>query len=296
MNLRELSYIVAVAETLNFSRAAEQCHVSQPTLSAQIKKLEEFLGVMIFERNNRNVMLTDVGAEIVTNARRILSDVSDMQEIASAAQDPFAGKFRLGAFPTLAPYLYPLVLPSIRDELPKLNLVLAEEKTETLLEQLKKGRLDAAFVALPIDAPTLESHILFRDPFYLAVPHNHALSAKKSVSSNVLHDYSLLLLEEGHCLRDQALEFCQIAGAKAQTDYRATSLETLRQMVRIGNGITLMPKLAIHDGDALVNYIPFQKPVPHRTIGLVWRKTHRRIKVIERMISLFDDADELLTL
>ena len=292
MNLRELSYIVAVAETLNFSRAAERCNVSQPTLSAQVKKLEGFLGVTIFERNNRKVMLTEVGAEIVQNARRILSDVEDMQEVAAAAQDPLAGKFRLGAFPTLAPYLYPLVLPHINDTFSKLSLILAEDKTDTLIQQLRQGRLDAAFIALPIDEPALECKALFKDPFFLAVPNNHTLAGEKNVSTDVLQNHPILFLEEGHCLRDQALEFCQIGGPIAETDYRATSLETLRQMVRIGNGITLIPKLAIHEGDPLMRYIPFQEPMPHRTIGLVWRKTHRRQGVVEGLVSLFEEMNE----
>lgn len=285
MTLRELEYIIAVADTLSFSRAADHCHVSQPTLSAQVKKMEAALGITIFERNNRHVYLTDVGREIVKSARQVLMDVAVIKEIARASRDPLSGRFRLGAFPTLASYLFPVILPPIKSDMPQLHLILVEEKTDELLTRLKSGALDAAFIALPVQDAALASQKLFDDPFYLAAPTDHELAEQKSIKAAALIDMPLLLLEEGHCLRDQALDICHVIGTKEQTDYRATSLETLRQMVKVGSGLTLMPQLAIDHDDTSICYIPFESPAPHRTIGLVWRKTTRRMAVIDKILT-----------
>lgn len=289
MTLREFEYVVAVADTLSFSRAAERCHVSQPTLSAQIKKMEDALGVTIFERNNRNVYVTQTGAEIVSSARKVLSEVTVMREVARAARDPFSGRFRLGAFPTLASYLFPKVLPQIKSTMPNLHLILVEEKTDELLARLKSGTLDAAFIALPVNEPALLYRKLFDDPFYLAAPPDHPLVNAGPIDTAELRHHPLLLLEEGHCLRDQALDICHVIGTTEQTDYRATSLETLRQMVKVGSGLTLMPELATDHADTDIAYVPFIAPVPHRTIGLVWRKTSRRTGVIDKVLAQFKD-------
>ena len=287
MTLREFEYIVAVGDTLSFSRAAEMCYVSQPTLSSQVKKIENSLGVTIFERSNRKVHITDVGVDIIASARRVLREVAVMRETAATAQEPLAGRFNLGAFPTLASYLFPQILPKIRKALPELSLVLREEKTDVLIEELRQGTLDAAFIALPVDDPSLISAKLFDDDFYLAVPADHSLARKKSVSTDTLREHRLLLLEEGHCLRDQALDICHIVGSGGQTDYRATSLETLRQMVKIGGGITLMPKLAIEPSDDTIVYLPFSGTPPHRTIGLMWRKTSKRTAIYNAIIDMY---------
>lgn len=287
MTLREFEYIVAVADTLSFSRAAELCNVSQSTLSLQVKKMEIGLGVTIFERNNRRVHTTPTGLEIVAAARRALQEVDQMREIAFAAKDPLAGTFRLGAFPTLASYLFPKVLPLIKEILPNLALVLHEEKTDILVDELRQGQLDAAFIALPVPDTALVSAKLFEDAFYLAAPSGHALARESAVDANMLRNYRMLLLQEGHCLRDHALDFCHLVGSGEQTDYRATSLETLRQMVKVGGGVTLMPEIAIEPSDDTIVYLPFKSAPPYRTIGLVWRKTSKRTAIINKIINVF---------
>lgn len=283
MNLRDFEYLVAVADLQHFGKAAEHCNVSQPTLSMQLKKLEDYLGVKLFERTNKQVMITKIGAEIIARARQILLTASEIKNLAKTAQDPLAGDFTLGAFPTLAPYFLPIIAPKIATVLPKLKLFLVEDKTATLLEKLKSGALDAAFIALPIEDDSLEFSELFSDPFMLAVPCNHKFAQRKSISQKDIVSEKLLLLEEGHCLRSQALEICSLIGTGERQDFRATSLETLRQMVRANVGITLIPRIAIRENDG-VCYIPI-KPEISRKIALVWRKTSTRIQCIEKIIN-----------
>lgn len=286
MNLRDLKYFIAVADLRHFGRAAERCHVSQPTLSGQIKKMEETLGVVLFERTNRRVMLTEVGERVARSARRLLNEEKAIFEIAESARDPFAGPFKLGAFPTLASYIYPSLVPQIRAEMPNLKLILVEEKTDVLVEKLRQGTIDAALLALPIDERAFVKVDLFVDPFYLAVPRGHELAARSFVDQGIPAQFELLLLEEGHCLRDQALDVCRSQGLGEYQDFRATSLETLRQMVKAGTGITLIPKIAIDFDDASVSYIPFAEPVPSRTIALFWRQTSPRGQVMEAVVDL----------
>ncbi|HQQ75351.1 MAG TPA: LysR substrate-binding domain-containing protein [Pseudomonadales bacterium] len=286
MNLRDLQYLIAVADLRNFSQAANQCCVSQPTLSSQIRKLEDTLGITVFERSNKRVMPTETGEQIIALARRILREVDAMHDVAQSAHDPLAGKFRLGAFPTLSTYIFPSLVPKITAVLPQLKLVLVEEKTQALLDRLKRGELDAALLALPVHDEQLAVKTLFDDDFFLAVPPQHPLAKKKIVEQTDLASNTLLLLEEGHCLRDQALEVCHRAGLEEEQDFRATSLETLRQMVKAGTGITFMPKIAIHPNETGICYIPFKKPAPYRTIGLVWRKTSARMAVIETLLPM----------
>lgn len=286
MNLRDLQYLIAVADLRNFSQAANQCCVSQPTLSSQIRKLEDTLGITVFERSNKRVMPTETGEQIIALARRILREVEAMHDVAQSAHDPLAGKFRLGAFPTLSTYIFPSLVPKITAVLPQLKLVLVEEKTQALLDRLKRGELDAALLALPVHDEQLAVKTLFDDDFFLAVPPQHPLAQKKIVEQTDLASNTLLLLEEGHCLRDQALEVCHRAGLEEEQDFRATSLETLRQMVKAGTGITFMPKIAIHPNETGICYIPFKKPAPYRTIGLVWRKTSARMAVIEKLLPM----------
>lgn len=287
MNIRDLRYLVAVDELQSFSRAAERCFVSQPTLSGQVRKLEEELGVAIFERSNKRVITTDVGRALIDAAARALREVAVMEDIAALAQDPLAGKFRLGAFPTLASYLFPELVPAIKQSLPKLKLILVEEKTQQLVERLKNGELDAAFMAMPIHEDQLEHIEVFGDDFFLAVGVDHPMAKLRCVDRDALHSEKLLLLEEGHCLRDQALDFCHGHGVDEDQEYRATSLETLRQMVRAGSGITLMPEIAIttRDDDDIC-YIPFDAPAPRRTIGLFYRKSTNRETAIREIAEL----------
>jgi LysR family transcriptional regulator, hydrogen peroxide-inducible genes activator len=286
MNLRDLQYLIAVADLRNFSQAANQCCVSQPTLSNQIRKLEETLGVVVFERSNKRVMPTETGEQIIALARRVLREVDAMHDVAQSAQDPLAGKFRLGAFPTLSTYVFPALVPKITAALPQLRLVLVEEKTQALLDRLKRGELDAALLALPVNDDQLAVKNLFDDEFFLAVPPQHPLAKKKTVEQSDLSNSKLLLLEEGHCLRDQALEVCHRVGMEEEQDFRATSLETLRQMVKAGTGITFMPQIAIQPDESGICYVPFKKPAPYRTIGLVWRKTTARMAVIEKLLPM----------
>lgn len=286
MNLRDLHYVVTVADTLSFSEAAERCHVSQPTLSGQIKKLEDMLGLSLFERSNKRVMVTEAGAPIIAAARRTLAEADSIRTLAQLAQDPLAGPFRLGAFPTLSTYVFPALVPQVRAAMPRLRLILLEEKTATLLEKLDNGELDAALIALPVADDKLESELLFEDEFFLAAPPQHPLAALPHIEKHTLDRYKLLLLDEGHCLRDQALEVCQLHQMEEEQDFRATGLETLRQMVRAGSGITLMPQIAMNKNEEGICYIPFTAPAPSRHIGLVWRKTSVRKAAIERIAAL----------
>jgi LysR family hydrogen peroxide-inducible transcriptional activator len=276
MNLRDLRYLVALAEALHFGKAAEACHVSQPTLSTQIKKLEDELGVALVERAPRHVMLTPAGRDITTRARRVLAEVDQMRETARRTSDPEAGTVRLGLFPTLGPYLLPHVVPRIRARFPRLELLLVEEKTEAVLHMLRDGKLDAAVLAMPLHEDWLETAFLFEEPFLLAVPEGHALAGQRNLTLANLNDQHLLLLEEGHCLRDQALEVCHLAGAGEREGFRATSLETLRQMVAAGVGVTLLPMLAVKppvSPSDSIRLLAFEDPAPTRRLAMVWRKT-----------------------
>ena len=288
MNLRDLKYVTAVAQYQSFVQAAEHCFVSQPTLSTQIKKMERELGVILFERTNKKVMLTEVGTRIVSSARLILEEVEHMHLLAADAQDPFAGTLRLGAFPSLASYLFPRTVLTIKQDLPNLKLILVEEKTNVLITQLEQGEIDAAFLSLPLKEEFLTCQPLFDDAFELAIAIDDPLSKKKFIDPSELKDKPLLLLDEGHCMRDQALQFCQWSGAQEQLGVRAASLETLRQMVIAGTGMTLMPEIAIGRDDGLVCYVPFKNPVPKRTIGLVWRKSSVRSQLMDRLVELFN--------
>ena len=276
MNLRDLKYLVALADLRHFGKAADACFVSQPTLSTQIRKLEEELGVALVERAPRKVMLTAAGQDVVQRARRIVGEVEQMREAARRSMDPESGSLRLGVFPTLAPYLLPHVVPQLRDRFPQLELLLVEEKSDVLLQRLREGKLDAALLALPLHDEQLHAELLFEEPFVFAAPLQHPLASRTAMSMSELSDETLLLLEDGHCLRDQALDVCRLSGAQERSGFRATSLETLRQMVAAGVGVTLLPALSVHEPIAQspnIRLIPFRAPAPSRQIALVWRKS-----------------------
>ncbi|MDX1554556.1 MAG: LysR substrate-binding domain-containing protein [Xanthomonadales bacterium] len=276
MNIRALQYFVKLADLKHFSKSAEACFVSQPTLSTQIRKLEEELGVQLVERAPRKVMLTPVGEEIADRARAVLNDIEQIRAVARKSIDPAEGTLRLGIFPTLAPYLLPHVIPKLRKKFPRLLLQLAEEKTDDILKMLHRGTLDAALLALPIEDEGLTVSVLFEEPFVLAIPEDHPLAGQASVTTEDLRGSELLLLEEGHCMREHALEVCSLAGASERVDFHATSMETLRQMVAADVGITLMPLLAVKPPIARTANVvikPFEEPGPSRTIALVWRST-----------------------
>lgn len=286
MNIRDLSYIVAVADTGSVAKAAAQCHVGQPTLSIQIKKLEEYLGIAIFERVQRRLRVSEAGKPIITLARTIVADAERLRQTARALADPFALPFRLGVFPTLAPYLLPRVMPEISHALPRLSLRLIEEKSPVLTEQLLAGQIDAALTSLPITHKDVEMAHLFDDPFMLACPATHTLAKRKQLTRADLDGQSLLLLEDGHCMRDQALELCSITHAREDAEFRATSLETLRYMVAAGTGITLMPQIAALPTSGLV-YVPFRpSDRPARPIALAWRKSAGQPTLIPTLITI----------
>ena len=276
MNLRDLKYLVALADHKHFGRAAAACYVSQPTLSTQIKKLEDELGVPLVERAPRKVMLTPAGRDAAERARRIVAEVEQMKEAARRSQDPEAGTVRLGMFPTLGPYLLPHVVPRIRARFPHLELLLVEEKSDVLLSRLREGKLDAGLLALPVADDQLHTEFLFEEPFVLAVPESHPLAQRGSLTLAELSHQQLLLLEDGHCLREQALDVCRLSGANEKSEFRATSLETLRQLVAADVGITLLPTLAVKPPVARspnIHLLGFSDSHPSRRIAMVWRKS-----------------------
>ena len=287
LTLQELRYLVAVAEEGQVARAAVRCHVGQPTLSTQLKKLEDTLGVRLFERGPRGLKPTAAGAPIIAQARVVLEEAHKLRDLARSAEDPMAGALRLGAIPTLGPYLLPHLLPAIRKTFPKLRLLLSENLTARLLEALHKHALDAALLALPVTHQGFEVMELFREPFELALPAGHRLAKKKYAQPQDLADENLLLLAEGHCLRDQALEVCGTVRRESREEVQATSLETLRQMVAAGIGCTLLPRRATRGGarpdKRLIELRSFNAPEPARLIALVWRARGARAEAARRL-------------
>jgi len=297
MNLRDLRYFVALAEYRHFGRAAQASFVSQPTLSTQIRKLEEELGVALVERTPRKVLLTEAGKEIAQRARDVLTEVDQIKAIARRTIDPESGTLRLGIFPTLGPYLLPHVVPRISARFPRLELLLIEEKTELLLKQLREGRLDTVVLALPVHDDQLHAEVLFDEPFVLAVPEQHELSRRKTLRMADLADQSLLLLEDGHCLRDQALEVCELSGAGEKAGFRATSLETLRQMVAANVGITLLPTLAVKPPVARsdnIRLVQFRGDAPSRRIAMLWRKSSALAPFLKKIAQVFHELPHAL--
>jgi LysR family hydrogen peroxide-inducible transcriptional activator len=289
LKLKDLRYLVAVADERHFGRAAARCFVSQPTLSAQLQKLEQGLGVQLVERAPNNVSLTQSGQEVVARARRILEAADEVVTLARSQRDPLAGKLRVALLPTIGPYLLPGVVPLVRKSLPRLELRLYEYQTGPMLEKLRAGELDVGILALPVDSAGLQARELYREAFVVALPEHHPLAARATVRVADLKNEKLLLLEEGHCLRDQALEVCSRVGIRDQQDFRATSLETLRQMVATGAGITLLPELAgrgAYRNARGVVLRAFAKPVPVRHIGALWRKTTAREAAIDALCKL----------
>lgn len=289
MNIRDLKYLVAVADLCHFGKAAEACFVTQPALSMQIKKLEETLGVQLFERTNKSVMLTEIGKSMTQYARNILLNVEHMKEAARTMQDPFAGTLHIGVIPTLAPYLLPHILPELSALFPKLNMYLIEDTTDNLVKQLIEGKLDVALLALPLEDENLVATPLFAEAFYLLVSAQHPLSKAKKINVADLDEQTLLLLKDGHCLRNQALQVCQNTHVINTTNFQATSLETLKQMVAFNSGVTLMPKLACRAEEG-ISYIPFVTPSPKRTIGLICRGSSPKKLLLEKIGATVKDC------
>ena len=283
MNLKDLKYLVALADTGHFGKAAARTFVSQPTLSAQLKKLEEYLGVKLVERQPKNVQLTEVGKQVVVRARRMLDDGDEIVALARSNTDPLAGKLKIALIPTIGPYLLPRVMPKLRKALPHLGLMLYEYQTEPLLKRLRDGEIDLGILALPVAQDGLEFQALYEEAFTVAVPNGHPLAERSTIKLQDLKGHTLLMLEDGHCLRDQALEVCSRVDVHEAEDFRATSLETLRQMVVAGLGITLLPELAIEapfGSQRGLMVRQFAKPAPSRSVGAVWRKSSTRMLAI----------------
>jgi LysR family hydrogen peroxide-inducible transcriptional activator len=293
VNLRDLRYFVALAETRHFGKAAEKSFVSQPTLSAQIKKLENYLGVQLIERQPRRVTLTETGAKILPIARRILQESDEIISYARNEHDPLSGKLKVAFIPTIGPYLLPLIARRLRKQVPRLKLLLYEYQTQPLLERLRAGDIELGVLALPVPLDGLDVRELYHENFTLAVPSANPLAKRANIRLEDLTGESLLLLEDGHCLRDQALDVCSRIDVKEHDDYRATSLETLRQMVAAGLGVTLLPELATRgafgSGQGLT-VKSFARPVPSREVGAVWRKSSARAEAINAVCDSIRDA------
>jgi LysR family hydrogen peroxide-inducible transcriptional activator len=286
IKLKDLRYLLAVADTKHFGRAAERMFVSQPTLSAQLKKLEEYLGIQLIERAPKRIALTAAGEAVVARARRMVEAGDEIVDLARTFRDPLSGPLKLAFLPTIGPYLLPRIAPRIRKSLPKLELMLYEYQTLPMLEKLRGGEIDLGILALPVELDGLEARELFREPFVLAMPAQHKLADRSSIKVDDLKGETLLLLEDGHCLRDQALEVCSRVPLHEKQDFRATSLETLRQMVASGSGVTLLPELAASGAYGNARGVvtkPFVRPVPTRTIGAIWRKTSARTQAIDAL-------------
>jgi len=292
LKLKDLRYLVALADTRHFGRAAERCFVSQPTLSAQLRKLEDYLGVQLIERQPKRVALTETGEQIVARARRMLQEGDEIVSLARRDRDPLTGKLKVALIPTIGPYLLPKVAPALRRALPKLKLMLYEYRTAPLLERLRAGEVDLGILALPVDLDGLDSRVLFDEPFSVALPSQHPLAQHGTIAAGDLKGETLLLLEDGHCLRDQALDICSRIDVRESQDYRATSLETLRQMVAAGLGVTLLPEMATRSpfgSPRTLALRPFAKPVPVRRVGAVWRKSTTRAAAIAAVCDVIVD-------
>jgi LysR family hydrogen peroxide-inducible transcriptional activator len=284
-SLRQLECLVAVAEQLSFRRAAEACFITQPALSLQIQQLEALLGTQLFERDRRRVLLTRAGEELLPRARAALRELDGLVDAAQMLRDPLSGTLRIGVIPTVAPYVLPVAIGHLRRRFPKLRLLLREDQTAHLVDMVQRGSLDLALLALEADLGSLETLPLYVDPFVVAVPAGNALAARKTVGEQELADQEVLLLEDGHCLRDHALSICKRAGARELDDFRATSLNTLVRMVAGGTGITLLPSMAlpveVHTRDHVVTLALERREV--RTIGLAWRPSTPRRATFEEL-------------
>jgi LysR family transcriptional regulator, hydrogen peroxide-inducible genes activator len=286
LTLRDLEYLVAVADRRHFGKAADACHVSQPALSAQIRKIEDFLGVQLFERSNRNVVITPIGEQVARQARIVLEEAGKIAELAQEISEPLSGMLRLGAIATLGPYLMPHLLGPLRKQFPRLQLLMKEGLTDELIEDLRNGMLDAVLAAPTFDTDGLRVIRLFEEPFLVAAPKNHAFASRSTVRPKDLNSEDMVLLEDGHCLRNQTVEVCPANRRGKFREFQATSLETLRHLVASGFGYSLMPRLAVDSNDRLKNlitYRPFEGKPVGRTILLVCRERFGRMNDIEAL-------------
>lgn len=287
MTLTELRYIVALARESHFGRAAEKCHVAQPTLSVAVKKLEDSLGIVLFERNSGDIRPTTIGAQVVAQAERVLSEAARVSEIAAAGRDPLAGPLRLGVIYTIGPWLLPALVPRLKQRAPKMPLIIAEGYTEVLVEKLKNFELDVLVLALPINEPGIVAQPLYDEPFRLLLPIAHPWVKQKTLSTAQLLEEPLLMLGPGNCFRDQVLDLCARAShGQSPQVLESSSLETIRHMVASGVGVTVMPASSVDTlakNDPLLRVRPFTEPTPTRRVGLVWRASFPRHQAIDVM-------------
>lgn len=292
MNFRDLEYLIALEELKHFRKAADKCFVSQPTLSGQIRKLEDELNVQLMERSSRKVIFTPAGLDIVAKAKTILLEAKSLREIAKSHNEPMHGTLHIGLIPTVAPYLLPIIVPAIKEAFPDLELYLHENQTHVLLKQLEEGELDCLMLALLPGMEQFKQLDLYNEPLELALSDKHAWSDNQEIELHELSGEHVLMLADGHCLRDQAMGFCFTAGAIEDNSFKATSLETLRHMISAENGLTLLPQLAIplNRHQSGVRYIPFKTPVPTRTITLLSRNNSARQVCFDKLAKLINKA------
>ncbi len=286
MNIRDLKYITTVASVKSFSKAADICCVSQPALSMQIKKVEDALRVSLFERNGKRIEPTQKCYEVVKRAEKILHEFDALYDIGKENDENQIGELKVGAFPTVAPYLFPKIIPVLTKNFENIDLILIEEKTNELLTRLDNGELDMAFIALPVKIDSFEVHSWYSEEFYLCVSEMNSLYRYETIEYEDLKDQKILLLTEGHCMRDQALEICNMFDIETRRDFEGTSLETLKQMVIKNMGVTLIPKMAINNSDKKLKYIPFGVSEPSRTIAIVWRSYSLRESVYQKILKV----------
>ncbi|TBU98565.1 hydrogen peroxide-inducible genes activator [Stutzerimonas kirkiae] len=287
MTLTELRYIVTLAQEQHFGRAAERCHVSQPTLSVGVKKLEDELGILIFERTKSAVRLTPVGEGIVTQAQKVLEQAQSIRELAQVGKNQLAAPLKVGAIYTVGPYIFPHLIPQLHRVAPDMPLYIEENFTHVLRDKLRTGELDAIIIALPFQEADVVTRTLYDEPFYVLMPAGHPWTALESIDPEQLNDSSLLLLGEGHCFRDQVLESCPTTRkgeTVSNTTVEASSLETIRHMVASGLGVSVLPLSAVdsyHYAPGILEVRPFTSPVPFRTVAIAWRVSFPRPKAIE---------------
>ena len=300
MTLTELKYIVAVARSKHFGHAAESCFVAQPTLSVAIKKLEDELGVTLFERGGSEVSVTPVGAQIVAQAERVLEQTAAIKELAKQNKDPLAGPLRLGVIYTIGPYLLPPLVKNLIDNVPQMPLVLQENFTVKLLELLRQGELDAAIMALPLPDHGMMMQTLYDEPFVVATPRTHPWAKRREIPADDLKAETMLLLGSGHCFRDQVLEVCpemarfSSPGNGMQRTFEGSSLETIRHMVASGIGLTVLPRASVRDMEdpnGMLAFVPFSAPAPSRRVVIVWRKSFTRRAAIEAVCNAVAQCD-----
>lgn len=298
MTLTELRYIVALAQTQHFGRAAERCHISQPTLSVGVKNLEEDLGVLIFERSKSAVRVTPVGEAIVAQAQRVLEQAQTIRELAQAGKNQLTAPLRVGAIYTVGPYLFPQMIPLLHRSAPEMPLYIEENFTHVLRDKLRNGELDVIIIALPYQDADVLTKIAYEEPFCVLLPAEHPWTQRDSIDSNMLNDKSLLLLGEGHCFRDQVLEACpttQVGNPENRyTTVEASSLETIRHMVASGLGVSVLPLSAVDNhryAEGVIAVRPFTAPAPTRTVAIAWRATFPRPKAIDVLMDAIRQCD-----